>query len=99
MGYEIKSDDGDNNEGILSRFRRCLDHGLEFAGRKYFMLDYSASQARYAYVCGVLDLVSRKYHPRTNAFWEICEDPPNGFTRVKVRAFLGDFSGEKIVAK
>lgn len=46
MGFEKKGDDVDANEGILARFRRALEHGLEFAGRKYVALDYSASQAR-----------------------------------------------------
>ncbi|KAK4701279.1 RNA-dependent RNA polymerase, partial [Phenoliferia sp. Uapishka_3] len=81
MNYEVKGDNQDMQEGIIARFRRCLEHGLEFGGRKYVALDYSASQAR------------------TNAFWAICEDYSVGFTRKKVRALLGDYSGEKIVAK
>ncbi|KAL8286145.1 hypothetical protein RQP46_004633 [Phenoliferia psychrophenolica] len=56
MGYEVKGDDLDSKEGILSRFR-------------------------------------------TNAFWAVHEDTPNGFTRKRIRAVLGDFSSEKIVAK
>lgn len=40
------NDEADAAEGILARFRRCLDYGLKVGGRIYLPLAYSASQAR-----------------------------------------------------
>ncbi|KAM0755671.1 RdRP-domain-containing protein [Meredithblackwellia eburnea MCA 4105] len=34
MNYESKNDDKDQNEGIMARFRRCLDNGVELADPK-----------------------------------------------------------------
>lgn len=46
MNYEARNDDLDLNEGIMARFRRCLEFGIRVAGRKFLPLSYSASQAR-----------------------------------------------------
>lgn len=40
MGYEAKTNDADLNEGVLARYRRVMNNGLEFAGRRYWALDF-----------------------------------------------------------